>query len=50
MRPKNAYKVNYLYRRIVYLCTRACSIPNVECFYRVRLTDEPCAYVPQTQV
>jgi hypothetical protein len=22
----------------------------VDCFYRVRLTDEPCAYVPQTQV
>src|SRR5215471_7269932 len=23
---------------------------NQDCFYRVRLTDEPCAYVPQTQV
>ena len=22
----------------------------MDCFYRVRLTDEPCAYVPQTQV
>jgi hypothetical protein len=25
-------------------------MPDVVCFDRVRLTDKPCAYVPQTQV
>jgi len=49
IRPKNAYKGNYLY--IAYrVSMHACSIPNVDCFYRVRLNDEPCASVPQTQV